>query len=138
MAQVKFYSKSALPSSNVNPDGVYFINGGELYKGAQRFGLARVTNDSNPDTNLTSANGAARGDINVYEGTATVFDGTNWIALTDGALAAKVSAIESVVSVVTSQEQGQEPITTRTVTADTGIFTNLTVSSTASFTATTV
>ena len=123
--QVKFYSKSALPSSNVNPDGVYFIDGGELYKGSTRFGLARVTTVADPSTNLTTA---ARGDINVYEGTATVFDGNSWIALTDGALAARVSAIETVVTVSTSQEQGQEPVTTKTVTADTGIFTtNLTV-----------
>lgn len=134
MAQVKFYSKASLPTSSINDDGVYFINGGELYKGAQRFGLARVTADADPSTNLTTA---VRGDINVYEGTATVFDGTSWIALTDGALAAKVSAIETVVSVVTTQE-GQEPVTTKTVTADTGYFTNLTVSDTATFSVTTV
>lgn len=41
MAQVKFYSVSSLPN---NPDagGVFFVNGGELYKGSSRFGANKV------------------------------------------------------------------------------------------------
>ena len=40
MAQVKFYSVSALPATP-NADGVYFVQGGELYKGTSRFGAAK-------------------------------------------------------------------------------------------------
>jgi len=41
MAQVKFYSVSALPN-DPNAGGVYFVDGGELYKGASRFGANKV------------------------------------------------------------------------------------------------
>ena len=74
MAQVKFYSKSSLPSTP-SDDGVYFIQGGELYKGSQRFGLGRVT----VAESTASIEGAARGDIVVTgEGAGWVFDGTDW------------------------------------------------------------
>ena len=44
MAQVKFYSVTDMSSvSTVDEGGIYFVKGGELYKGAQRFGLGRVT-----------------------------------------------------------------------------------------------
>lgn len=79
MAQVKFYSVTSLPdSSSINAGGIYFVDGGELYKGAQRFGLGRVTNASTADALAALKAGAARGDINVgYQG-AKVYDGENW------------------------------------------------------------
>ena len=43
--QVKFYSVKTLPTS-ADPGALYFVDGGELYKGAQRFGLGRVTVDT--------------------------------------------------------------------------------------------
>lgn len=67
-----------MPSDNINQDGIYFITtGGEIYKGATRFGCGRVTKASTSEE-LASISGMARGDINVgYEG-AKVFDGTDW------------------------------------------------------------
>ena len=59
MAQVKFYAKNTLPSENIDENGVYFIQGGELYKGSQRFGLGRVT----VAESTSSIEGAVRGDI---------------------------------------------------------------------------
>ena len=61
--QVKFYSTTVASFSalgeNKDPAGVYFVNGGELYKGAQRFGLGRVTVAASTD----GVAGAERGDI---------------------------------------------------------------------------
>ena len=81
MAQVKFYAKAAMPSENIDQDGIYFITtGGEIYKGATRFGCGRVTKASTAEE-LAALTGMARGDINVgYEG-AKVFDGTSWASL---------------------------------------------------------
>ena len=56
--QVKFYSVASLPTG-ATADALYFVNGGELYKGAQRFGLGRVT-VANTTNNITDMK---RGDI---------------------------------------------------------------------------
>ena len=66
--QVKFYSVTSLPETP-NDGALYFVNNGELYKGAQRFGLGRVTV-------ATSTNGITdmkRGDIVVTGG------GAGWV-----------------------------------------------------------
>ena len=64
MAQVKFYSVTSLPpSSSINAGGIYFVDGGELYKGAQRFGLGRVTVDDKFNPSTSSKDGQAKGDI---------------------------------------------------------------------------
>lgn len=152
---VKFYSVSALPSTLAN-GGIYFVQGGELYKEAQRFGLARVTDISslNNDGTVTSENlqakinalapNAARGDLAYGYGAAKVYNGSTWVDLgadssaTDE-LAARVSAIETVVSVVTATPEGEvESVTTTTVSADSGYFTNLSVVGDADFVATTI
>ena len=74
MAQVKFYSV-ATESQISDQNGVYFVNGGELYKGTSRFGLGRVT----VAESTASIEGAARGDIVVTgSGAGWVFDGTAW------------------------------------------------------------
>ena len=68
MAQVKFYSVTSLPETP-NDGALYFVNNGELYKGAQRFGLGRVTV-------ATSTNGITdmkRGDVVVTGG------GAGWV-----------------------------------------------------------
>ena len=81
MAQVKFYAKAEMPSESIDQNGIYFITtGGEIYKGATRFGCGRVTKASTAEE-LAALTGMARGDINVgYEG-AKVFDGTSWASL---------------------------------------------------------
>ena len=91
MAQVKFYSKPSLPTENIDQNGVYFIEGGELYKGSQRFGLGRVTSSA------TDPEKAARGDINFKSGVPYVFDGTNWQKLGGDA-----DDVRAIVSSMTS------------------------------------
>ena len=71
--QVKFYSTSSLPASP-NAGGVYFVNGGELYKGSQRFGLGRVT----VAESTTGITGMARGDV-VVTG-----NGAGWVYVGSG------------------------------------------------------
>ena len=72
MAQVKFYSKESLPEG-AEANGVYFIDGGELYKGAQRFGLGRVTVAASTE----GITGMERGDIVVTgAGDGWVYAGT--------------------------------------------------------------
>ena len=80
MAQVKFYSVTDMSSvSTVDEGGIYFVKGGELYKGAQRFGLGRVTVDDKFNPSTSSKDGQAKGDIVVTgNGAGWVFDGTSW------------------------------------------------------------
>lgn len=83
---VKFYSMSALPeTSKIDPNGLYFVNGGELYKGATRFGCGKVTQlESAP------SEGMARGDVNISNGKTEIYDGTSWVTVT-----ADVSVVQS-------------------------------------------
>ena len=78
--QVKFYSVAEMPAlSSINAGGIYFVENGELYKGAQRFGLGRVTVDDKFNPSTSSKDGQAKGDIVVTGGGAGwVFDGTAW------------------------------------------------------------
>ena len=59
--QVKFYSMAsdAYASADKDTGGIYFVQGGELYKGGERFGLGRVT-IANSTADIT---GMKRGDI---------------------------------------------------------------------------
>ena len=96
MAQVKFYAKTSLPTENIDQNGVYFIQGGELYKGSQRFGLGRITKATTA-AELAALTGVARGDINVgFEG-AKVYDGSAWQKL-----GGDVADIRAIVSSMTS------------------------------------
>ena len=163
--EVKFYSVSlskAPTISTARAGGIYFVEGGELYKEAQRFGLARVYkyaqlspysgegdapyvwNNNASWTTLNNVTGMERGDLAIGDGAAKVYDGASWQPLgadssaTDE-LAARVSAIETVVSVVTATpEEGEDPVTTTTVSADSGYFTTLSVAGTADFNATSI
>ena len=130
--QVKFYSVASLPDSP-NAGGLYFVkegdtNYGQLYRGSQLIGAARVTKEeTNPAT-------AIRGDINISTARgAEIYDGTKWVALSDASLTKRVSDIETVVKAGNKAVDGKS-----VVQADTGIFTNLTVSDTATFSSTTV
>jgi hypothetical protein len=76
MAQVKFYAVAS-DATKSDENGIYFVTGGELYKGSQRFGLGRVTS-ATTSAGLSALTSKARGDINVgYEG-AKVYDGSAW------------------------------------------------------------
>ena len=133
--QVKFYSVDSLPNSP-NAGGLYFVkegdtNYGQLYRGKQLIGAARVTNVEDKST-LTPK--PIRGDINISTAKgAEIYDGTQWVALSDASLTKRVSDIETVVKAGDKAVSGKS-----VVQADTGIFTNLTVSDTATFNATTV
>ena len=111
MAQVKFYSVSASASKS-DANGIYFVTGGELYKGTSRFGANKVwtvPSDANKDNSesfdLESAiaaagvSGAIGGDILTGYGAAKVFNGSTWVdlgqdkAALDDQLAALVSGL---------------------------------------------
>ena len=162
MAQIKFYSLASMPSENIDANGLYFIDNGEIYKGAVRFGRGRVT------TQETVPADAVRGDINVYGGVAKVFDGTNWQELGGttpsfatgdadgqlklgsvnatvsgwGTLAASVSANASSISDLESAMSAIASVVSTSdggaVSASSGTFTNLTVTDTATFSVTNV
>lgn len=76
MAQVKFYSVSNTTKLS-DQGGIYFVDGGELYKGSERFGLGRVTKATTKAA-LDALKDARRGDINVGYLGAQVYDGTAW------------------------------------------------------------
>lgn len=76
MAQVKFYSVSDT-TNLTDQGGIYFVKGGELYKGTERFGLGRVTKATTQEA-LDALTGVCRGDINVGYLGAQVYDGTAW------------------------------------------------------------
>lgn len=76
MAQVKFYSVSDT-TKLTDQGGIYFVKGGELYKGTERFGLGRVTKATTQEA-LDALTGVCRGDINVGYLGAQVYDGTAW------------------------------------------------------------
>ena len=75
--QVKFYSMAsdAYASADKDTGGIYFVQGGELYKGGERFGLGRVT-IANSTADIT---GMKRGDI-VVTGS-----GAGWVYVGAGA-----------------------------------------------------
>ena len=64
--------------SSKDAGGIYFVDGGELYKGTSRFGANKVTAQATPPT---AAQGAIAGDVNIYNSTAKIFDGANWQTL---------------------------------------------------------
>ena len=116
MAQVKFYSVDSLPAgaSNASAAGnIYFVNGGELYKGASRFGANKVwtvpaSGQDAPGYDFTSAlseagvSGAIGGDILIGYGAAKVWDpatGTSgsWVDLGADNKATKAT-ISSMIS----------------------------------------
>lgn len=110
MAQVKFYSVSTAPAANAPEGNLYFVNGGELYKGASRFGANKVwtvpaAGQDAEGYDLTSAlsaagvSGAIGGDILVGYGAARVFNGTTsaWVELGQDQ-AALTSQMKSLVS----------------------------------------
>lgn len=77
MAQVKFYSVTAASyaSAEKQAGGVYFVDGGELYKGTSRFGANKVfTKGEGQDLASFASVGQIGGDILVGIGAAKVWD----------------------------------------------------------------
>lgn len=75
MAQVKFYSVAA-DATRSDANGIYFVTGGELYKGTSRFGANKVWT-TKPDENA----GVIGGDMFISNGVAEVFDGASWVGI---------------------------------------------------------
>ena len=97
MAQVKFYSVSDTTKLS-DQGGIYFVDGGELYRGSQRFGLGRVT----VAESTAGISGAARGDIVVTgSGAGWVFDGKNWQSI-GGDIASLQSSWQADISTWTA------------------------------------
>ena len=114
MAQVKFYSVGTLPAtaSTTGTGGVYFVNGGELYKGAQRFGANKVfTKGANQDLASFASVGQIGGDILVGIGAAKVWDaeygsGTgSWVDLGADNTALQTSWRSDIASWISGLEQ---------------------------------
>ena len=152
---VKFYSVASLPSQPNNA-ALYFVNGGELYKGTQRFGANKVYTANANAADLSAATEGLTdliaGDILLGFQGAKVWDGTAWqdlsadiqsiiasVATTfttgdsDGQL--KLGSVNATVNgwdyvdflkSIVTSETENETTTT-VVTANTGTFDNLTV-----------
>ena len=136
MAQVKFYSVSTAPAANAPGGNLYFVNGGELYKGASRFGANKVwtvpsdatitgaTAEAKLSAALTAAGvtGAIGGDILTGYGAAKVFNGTTWVDLGQDQ-AALTSQMKSLVSGLAFDGTTGSYITGITQDPDTGFVT---------------
>lgn len=75
--QVKFYSVSASDEKN-DANGIYFVTGGELYKGTSRFGANKVWT-----TKPAENTGAISGDLYISGGVTEAFNGTSWVEITN-------------------------------------------------------
>ena len=158
---VKFYSVASLPQTP-NAGALYFVNGGELYKGTQRFGANKVYTASPElvagtttlESYTSSLTDKISGDILIgYKG-AKVWDGKAWQDLSADVSSIIASISDSTasgsgngitVSVTTSDGyvtgvtvNASEITDVSLVSAATGHFTDLTVDNQATFSATTV
>lgn len=96
--QVKFYSISAQTSPS-DADGIYFKDGGHIYKGAAKFGATTVfvvsnADDLEPNAEITS--GKIEGDVAVGYGSARIWNGNQWIPLEN------INQQRALVSLMTS------------------------------------
>lgn len=81
MAQVKFYATTAESYAAIvskDAGGIYFVEGGELYKGTSRFGANKVWT-TKPAGNA----GVIGGDMYIKDGVAEVFNGSDWVGITN-------------------------------------------------------
>lgn len=95
--QVKFYSTTAAAYESASKDsgGVYFVDGGELYKGAERFGANKIFQVSNA-SNLENISGQISGDLAVGFGWTKAWNGSAWVQIENDA------QIKTMVSLMTS------------------------------------
>ncbi len=85
--QVKFYSTTASSYSAIeskDSGGVYFVDGGELYKGASRFGANKVYQVST-STQLNAITGQISGDLAVGYGWTKAWNGSAWVQIENDA-----------------------------------------------------
>ena len=85
--QVKFYSTTAASYAaiaNKDAGGVYFVDGGELYKGTSRFGANKVYPVSN-QTQLSAITDQIAGDLAVGFGWTKAWNGTAWVQIENDA-----------------------------------------------------
>ena len=81
--QVKFYSTTAASYTGIetkDAGGVYFVDGGELYKGASRFGANKVFQVSN-QTDIEAITGQISGDLAVGFGWTKAWNGSAWVQI---------------------------------------------------------
>ena len=106
MAQVKFYSVSNAPAANAPGGNLYFVNGGELYKGSQRFGANKIFTAASNATTLSEATagitGAIGGDVLIGFGATKIYTGNasanpSWVDVGQDQ-AALTSQLKSLVS----------------------------------------
>ena len=103
--QVKFYSVATMPQTPTE-GALYFVNNGELYKGAQRFGLGRVTVDAAFNPSTSSKDGQAKGDIVVTgTGAGWVFDGSKWQSIGGDTTSLQTSWLADISAYVSGLNQ---------------------------------
>ena len=96
--QVKFYSTTSASYSAIeskDSGGVYFVDGGEIYKGAERFGANKIFQVSNA-SDLSSISGQISGDLAVGFGWTKAWNGTAWVQIENDA------QVKAMVSLMTS------------------------------------
>ena len=96
--QVKFYSTTGASYSAIgtkDAGGVYFVEGGELYKGTSRFGANKVYQVSNA-SDLDRISGKISGDLAVGFGWTKAWNGSAWVQIENDV------QIKTMVSLMTS------------------------------------
>ena len=96
--QVKFYSTTAASYSAIttkDAGGVYFVDGGELYKGASRFGANKVYQVST-SAQLSAISDQISGDLAVGFGWTKAWNGSAWVQIENDV------QIKTMVSLMTS------------------------------------
>ena len=73
--QVKFYSIGA-NDEKTDANGIYFVTGGELYKGTSRFGANKIWT-----TKPAGNTGAISGDLYISGGVTEAFNGESWVSI---------------------------------------------------------
>ena len=96
--QVKFYSTTAASYSaieNKDAGGVYFVDGGELYKGTSRFGANKIYQLSSTYS-ISDVSGQIGGDLAIGDGWTKAWNGTAWVQIENA------NQIKMMVSMMTA------------------------------------
>lgn len=96
--QVKFYSTTAASYSAIttkDAGGVYFVEGGELYKGTSRFGANKVYQVSTSEQ-LENISDKIAGDLAVGYGWTKAWNGSAWVQIENDA------QIKTMISLMTN------------------------------------
>ena len=96
--QVKFYSTTAASYSAIttkDAGGVYFVDGGELYKGSSRFGANKIYQVSDQDQ-LDDITDQISGDLAVGYGWTKAWNGSAWVQIENDV------QVKAMISLMTS------------------------------------